>query len=248
MRAVNKGPHIRVKENPNPFGFKFFDGKCCKIKQFNECECPGTGICSCTKLPDRCKHHDYEYTKWKRNRKMRKKLIKNFDKKRHCIPKMITFGLKGLKHLSNNNDIIDDQSTWREELRTKFAKLRRNKWWKDHVDGGIWFYEGKITALDKELLLGENDGHARLKIHPHFHCIVIGPKNLAGKERNFQELNSLFEEYDLGKPSVTLPKDKTGRPIKSIHKASWYATKYVTKDNQINGKNRGQFGKLFHRK
>ena len=117
----------------------------------------------------------------------------------------------------------DDHKFWREELRARFNKLRRDPWWKNHVDGGIWFYETVLTELDHKnqmLLNGEvhemND--IRMKIHPHFHCMIIGPKNLAGQERNFQELNGLFEKHGLGKPSVSVAKSKKRECNKRIFK------------------------------
>ena len=153
----------------------------------------------------------------------------------------------------------DDHKFWRNELRSKFNKLRRNPWWKEHVDGGIWFYETVLTELDNKnqlLLSGEvhemND--IRMKIHPHFHCMILGPKNLAGTNKEIEEngyfyqLNNLFEKHGLGKPNVTVARSKNGKAINaSLNKSLWYLTNYLKKQEHTDGINRGSFG-IFNKK
>lgn len=148
----------------------------------------------------------------------------------------------------------DDHIEWRNELRKRFNKLRRDPWWKNHVDGGIWFYETVLTELDnkfqEKLTPGsvEEQFDIRMKIHPHFHCMILSPKNLAGKKKNFSELNYLFKKYKLGKPSVSVAKDKDGNTVNaSVKAALWYLTNYLKKQEHAEGVNRGSFG-IFNKK
>ncbi len=153
----------------------------------------------------------------------------------------------------DNYQVNDDHKLWRNELRKRFNKLRKDPWWKKHVDGGIWFYETVLTELDNKIqmsLTGEEHemNDIRMKIHPHFHCMILGPKNLAGQERNFEELNELFEKHGLGKPSVSVAKSKDGRAINaSLNKSLWYLTNYLKKQDHAEGINRGSFG-IFNKK
>jgi len=248
MRCVQIGPNIQVKEEILPeFPFwGYFEDKENEIP----CGCDLSSNDKDEEFPLRCSRHNTEYCRWKRKRDGVKKLKKMFNKKRHRCIKMLTFGLPSIKGTNQENK-IDDHKFWREELRKKFHTMRRdrNGIWKSYVDGGMWFFE---TVLKGQ---GESESYSsihtdeqedwnddKLSIHPHFHCIVLGPKNLAGKNRDFEELNALFEKHGLGKPSVTLPRDKKGKPLASINKASWYVTKYLDKPNQVDGSNRGSFG------
>ena len=253
MRSVNKGPSIQVKEENK---IPFFSFECCKLSYFSE-EVDDY-------FPDRCSDHNKQFMKWKRIKKTKAKFRKLFNYKRHRFIKMITFGLPGNKITTNEKtkwipykgqeyQFQQDHEYWRKELRIKFAKLRRDKFWLDHVDGGIWFYETVLTELDYKTQ-NSFDGQehemndVRIKIHPHFHCIILSPKNLAGQKRDFQELNDLFEKHGLGKPSVTTSKDKTGRRRNaSLNKSLWYLTNYLKKQDHAEGKNRGSFG-IFHKK
>jgi hypothetical protein len=175
---------------------------------------------------------------------------------------MLTFGLPGDKQtstkfvdhraeylygVSEETEFDQDNKLWRNQIRSKFNKLRRDPWWKKHVDGGIWFYETKLTEIDSdEEESDEND--IQMKIHPHFHCMILGPKNLAGRERNFQELNNLFEKHGLGKPNVRGNRSKSGNPINaSLNKTLWYLTNYLKKQEHSEGINRGSFG-IFNKK
>lgn len=208
--------------------------------------------------------------KWKRIKKTRLKFKKKFKRDRHRFIKMITFGIPGEKITTNSKteripysdegqgskwklEYNDDHNIWRTELRSKFNKLRRDPWWKKHVDGGIWFYETVLTELESkeqstfdEQVSEMND--IRMKIHPHFHCMILGPRNLAGPGRNFQELNNLFEKHGLGKPSVSVARSKNGRAINaSLNKSLWYLTNYLKKQEHAEGINRGSFG-IFNQK
>jgi hypothetical protein len=213
--------------------------------------------------PDyRCREHNRQYMKHKRIKKTRIKFRKLFDKNRHRFIKMLTFGLPGDKQtstkfvdhraeylygVSEETEFDQDNKLWRDELRAKFNKLRRDPWWRKTVDGGIWFYETVLTEIDSdEEESDEND--IAMKIHPHFHVVLLGPRNLAGRERNFQELNSLFEKHGLGKPSVTGNRSKSGNPINaSLNKSLWYLTNYLKKQEHSEGINRGSFG-IFNKK
>ena len=88
-----------------------------------------------------------------------------------------------------------------------------------------------------------------MKIHPHFHCMVLGPRNLAGTRKeisekgHFHDLNKLFEKYGLGKPNVQTSRSKDGKSINaSVNKAAWYLTNYLKKQEHSSGINQGSFG------
>ncbi len=155
-----------------------------------------------------------------------------------------------LQYLQGTEDIRAfqrDHHIWREELRKRFNKLRRDKWWNSVVDGGIWFYETTLEEIeDFEQQDDLND--IDMKIHPHFHCMILGPRNLAGPGRNFEELNNLFEKHGLGKPSVSVARSKSGKAINaSLNKSLWYLTNYLKKQEHAEGINRGSFG-IFNNK
>ncbi len=253
MRYAQSGPIIRVKEENE---LAFHSPECCGPLMMRK-----DGII----YPDyRCREHNRQYLKHKRIRKTKKKFKKLFNKKRHKFIKMLTFGLPGEKitsnkpvdhrseylygpNISEDKMFEQDHKTWRTELRSRFNKLRRDKWWKAHVDGGIWFYETVLTEIEcDEEQFDEND--VQMKIHPHFHVILLGPKNLAGPERDFQQLNNLFEKHELGKPSVSVARSKNGNPLNaSLNKSLWYLTNYLKKQEHAEGINRGSFG-IFNKK
>lgn len=256
MRCIQIGPNIQVKEKT----YAFFSKECCEYEMGQEVFHINKHIIDHNLINQstikRCSDHNILFMRWKRKRDGVKKLKKMFNKKRHRCIKMITFGLKDIKETTQANK-IDDHKLWREQLRKKFHTMRRdrNGIWKSYVDGGMWFFETVLkgqgesenySSIHTEEQQDWNDD--KLSIHPHFHCIVLGPKNLAGKNRDFEELNALFEKHGLGKPSVTLPRDKKGKPLASINKASWYVTKYLDKPNQIDGSNRGSFGNFNSKK
>ena len=227
--------------------------------------------------PDyRCAEHNRQYCKHKRIKKTRIKFRKLFNKNRHRFIKMLTFGLPGEKQTSNR--IVDhefkapfirrrnsklqfieemtevkefeiDHKLWRAELRSKFNKLRKDKWWRKHVDGGIWFYETVLTELNEFCEETDDLNDIQMKIHPHFHVILLGPRNLAGTKKEISEhgyfhgLNKLFEKYELGKPNIEVSRSKNGKPINaSLNKSLWYLTNYLKKQEHSSGINRGSFG------
>lgn len=244
------GPIIRVKEE---IKIGFYSPRCCG---------PIVTRADGVQYPEyRCREHNIQFCKHKRIKKTKIKFKNKFDYKRHKFIKMLTFGLPGEK--TTTNEIVDtiikqpfirkeysklqyiqeatdirecerDHERWRTELRSRFNKLRRDKWWNKHVDGGIWFYETVLT---------ENGDEGDMKIHPHFHCMILGPKNLAGQNKDFNELNDLFEKHGLGKPSVSVAKNKDGKTINaSLDSSLWYLTNYLKKQEHSEGKNRGSFG------
>jgi len=272
MRCDQSGPIIQVKGNGSELNSiqtakpltseskqdrtAFYSSECCTRALI--CEYTGK------KIAERCSDHNKQFMKWKRIKKTRTKFKKNFKKDRHKFIKMLTFGLPGDKTTTNKKtqwipykgqelEVNQDHKIWRSELRSRFNKLRRDKWWKKHVDGGIWFYETVLTDLDSKNQMNFDEqvsemNDIRMKIHPHFHCMILGPKNLAGPERNFQELNNLFEKHGLGKPSVSVARSKSGNAINaSLNKSLWYLTNYLKKQDHAEGINRGSFG-IFNRR
>ncbi len=253
MRCSQSGPIIQVKEEKK---VPFFSEECCELDYYADHEDAS--------YPKRCSDHNREFMKWKRIKKTRRKFKKKFKKDRHRFIKMLTFGIPGDKLTTNEAtkwipfkgqeyNYQVDHKLWRTELRSRFNKLRRDPWWKKHVDGGIWFYETVLTEIDSknQMTFDEQEcemNDIRMKIHPHFHCMILGPKNLAGPLRNFEELNNLFEKHGLGKPSVSVARNKNGKAINaSLNKSLWYLTNYLKKQEHAEGINRGSFG-IFNKK
>ncbi len=250
MRCAQSGPIIQVKEERK---IPFFNENCCDMKYYSDHED--------AYYPDRCSDHNKQFMKWKRIKATKIKFRSKFNRRRHKFIKMLTFGLPGNKITTNKKiekikyrsdewklECNRDHEIWRKELRSRFNKLRRDPWWKKHVDGGIWFYETVLKEIDQvnqmtfdEQVNKMND--VRMTIHPHFHCMILGPRNLAGQDRNFQELNDLFEKHGLGRPSVSVAKDKKGNAVNaSLAKSLWYLTNYLKKQEHAEGINRGSFG------
>lgn len=73
--------------------------------------------------------------------------------------------ISGLKHprfltltLRHSNASLTCQIN---SLYTHFRTLRKNKWFRDHVAGGVWFFQIKLSSKVDQW-------------HPHIHCILHG--------------------------------------------------------------------------
>lgn len=87
----------------------------------------------------------------------------------------------------------DDLHTQITRLYSYFRTLRRHKWFRKHVSGGVWFFQVKL-------------GVKRDAWHPHLHCIV------SGKYIPKMELSRLWEKITCGSKivdvkMVRVPKD-----------------------------------------
>lgn len=69
----------------------------------------------------------------------------------------------------------DDLGTQITRLYSHFRALRKHRWFKKHVSGGVWFFQVKLSAKRDEW-------------HPHLHCIV------SGKYIPKMELSRLWEQ------------------------------------------------------
>lgn len=245
MGDVKIGHIIQVKEER----FSFFSDKCCKSRFYEPIE-NESGVFFLGKhgdgeYPDRCSHHNTNLMRWRRIDKFKKKWTRLFTKNyiRWRFVKMLTITLPPYMHIDNIQDYLkEDTITYlRNEILTRFRKLCRNKYWKDHVDGGQWFFECPII-----------NG----KANPHFHIILVGPKLI-----NQEQLQKHLVHYHLGSiAKFSSPKNSEGVIQKmtywrnrklvmnksAVKRAINYAIKYVSKDSQIDGKNNSYFGKLFN--
>lgn len=158
--------------------------------------------------------------------------------------------------------LLKDLSQGRAHLISGFNNLRKSVFWKKHVDGGAWFYEYTTDASDQYVTIDCLDGPSDIgtkpetitwtigdhtTVHPHLHCLILSPKKIP-----MPLLNQELRNRGLGDAWVTVPKDKNGNIIEddkmSINRALGYALKYLDKNIQIDGRNRGTFGSLYRKK
>ncbi len=238
---VKEKPAVSKKDKP-PI---FFD-------QFGQCDCdwyptdPHAVFDTPEHMIKRCSKHNTELMKWRRKEKFRNKWEREFKKnyKRWRFVKMLTITLPGYMHIEipPGYDPNDYTTYLKNEVLTRFKKLQRCKYWTDHVDGGQWFFECPI----------KNN-----KTNPHFHILLVGPKLI-----NQVKLQEKLEHYNLGKiAKFSSPKNKQGVIQKmtywrnrklmlnksAVKRAINYALKYVTKEEQADGKNNSYFGCLHNR-
>ncbi len=234
---------IQVKEKPS---VPFFDeeGKC-------DCEFVGTDQHSLTDMPEklaiRCSEHNTALMKWRRKQKFKKKWEKQFNKnyRRWRFVKMLTLTMPPYMHIEipPGYDTNDYTTYLRNEILNRFRKLQRCDFWKKHVDGGQWFFECPI----------KNN-----KTNPHFHIMLVGPKLI-----NQKKLQQKLIHYKLGEiAKFSSPKNTQGVIQKMTYwrnrklmlnksaakRAINYCLKYVTKEEQADGKNNSYFGCLHNKK
>lgn len=185
--------------------------------------------------PHRCSPCNTEFMSWKRSRKWEKRLLEVFDYKRHRYFKFLTFGLEGTKTIA---DLID----YRAELCTRFNGVRRSKFWNEHVDGGMWFFE--VTMKTKHYQDTVDGGafvdDVAIHLNPHFHCLILGPKKIPIRNDSLpstEVLEDIFENWGLGALNIRGDHGRDGPRA-----AVGYITAYLKKDNQAKGRNRGTWG------
>lgn len=190
--------------------------------------------------PLRCKTCNIEMKRWQRRRAWADRFAEKFDFKRHRFYKFLTFGLPGDKPW---DDLVD----YRQQLVNNFNKVRRSSFWKKHVDGGMWFFEVTANSGIQDYLEVGDHPHGgcmdepEVKINPHFHCIILGPKKVP-----IGELGVLFKKNNLGSPHFAAPRGGDGRYCHPTpENALRYLQGYLKKDSQTEGRNRQTFGNMW---
>ena len=128
-----------------------------------------------------------------------------------------------------------------EQLKEPFRRLRKKKFWKEHVVYGRWFAEvtWKVHYADGPSWPQNNrgkgsqwmptskelEGAVSVEIHPHLHVIAVA---------KFMDKEKLTEWWDHGTTHV----QATG----SWWSCKQYLTKYLNKQ-QLEGRHQGTFGK-----
>ena len=191
--------------------------------------------------------------RWKRTDRLRRKILLKFDYRRHMCIKMLTISLH------RDTLLREDLAEQRAHGLRRFHNLRKSKFWKAHVDGGVWFYEVTTNTSDETLTIDCPDIPTDLglefetitwstgrhtTVHPHLHCLLLSPKKIP-----MNLLNHELRSRELGDAWITVPKDRDGNIIDddkvSIKQALGYALSYVKKKDQEDGRNRGTFGTLY---
>lgn len=184
--------------------------------------------------PLRCKSCNIEMKRWQRRRAWADRFAERFDFKRHRFYKFLTFGLPG-------NKTWDSLVDYRQQLVNNFNVVRRSSFWKKHVDGGMWFFEVTASSgVQDDLEEGCMD-EPEVKINPHFHCIILGPKKVP-----LSQLSDLFEKNNLGSPHFSASRGGDGRYCHPTpENALGYLLGYLKKDSQTEGRNRQTFGNMW---
>ncbi len=194
----------------------------------------GIGKMSC--YPIRCRECNTNYCKWKRIQVWKERLIARFDYNRHRYIRMLTIGRAGEKLYPE--EILDDMiEHWRKDLTTRFAKLRRTKYWDEHVDGGIWFFETTVhphmTEGHHRYYLGADaDELVKHQVNPHLHVVLLG------RYLDQQKLQEELENQGLGLPWITARDGSS----ENIHSALDYCMAYLNKTPNYQGRQRDTFG------
>jgi len=115
------------------------------------------------------------------------------------FPKMITLTLE------HSGDPLSVQI---EHLYDSFRKLRRRAFFKNHITGGVWFFQIKFNARTEQW-------------HPHIHCLV------AGKFLPQSELKGLWHEITGDSYIVDI------RGVKDIEGCAKEVARYATSPADI---------------
>jgi len=114
-------------------------------------------------------------------------------------PKMLTLTMR------HNDEELGDQITY---LYDCFRGLRKLKYFRDRVLGGVWFFQIKLS---------KNDG----LWHPHLHCL------LEGKWVNQNRISKLWLQQTGDSPIVDV------RLVKDVDQASEYVARYAAKPSLL---------------
>lgn len=110
-------------------------------------------------------------------------------------PRMLTLTLR------NNDSTLKEQIDF---LTQSFRTLRQRAYWKQHVDGGVWFLQVKR---------GKDSG----RWHPHFHIL------LDGEYMEQARLSELWEQVTFGSPVIDI------RRIHDVESMAAYVARYTAR-------------------
>jgi len=188
--------------------------------------------------PNRCSSCSKQLKHWLISNKYKKRLVQKFDKRRHHHIRLITWGWLG-ERLVKVDEVEKAVTDARKEMVAGFKALREHKVWREHCDGGIWFFECTEEPRGKE----------QVHINPHMHLVVLCPKLFPVKKFN----DIIFDEHGLvrregtrlsklGRCFINHSRNKDGTIRKSSPEdAANYCVSYAKRPS-INGKMRNQFG------
>lgn len=183
--------------------------------------------------PIRCSDCNKKFMQWKRTRTWTKKFETWFDQDKHKFVKLLTLTVN-LHEILPGIDIESQKQELVKRARTKltaaFKKMRRTAAWKNHVDGGLWFFEWtEESTIAGDIVWTE--------FNPHLHVILLS------KYFPQKEIKELAMHYDLGE-IVDIRADKT----KTAEDSLAYISHYSKKQYQSEGRNRNAFGCMMRRK
>jgi len=211
-------------------------------------------------IPNRCTRCANLNAHWQLGEKYKKNLVSKFNKRRHHHIRMITWGWLGEREITptrrftdkttckicNTFCVCEQVTKARNEMVSGMKALREYQLWKEHVDGGIWFYECTYSA-------GRN---GQIHINPHMHLVVLCPKMFPVEQMN----NQLFDEQGLVREEGTRVSKlgrchihstrckETGKFLRPAPEdAANYCVSYAKRPG-IQGKSRNQFGILTRRR
>ncbi|HHZ81998.1 MAG TPA: hypothetical protein EYN64_04665, partial [Flavobacteriales bacterium] len=152
MTLSHLGPIILEKgDDSRPYYQQVMTGdkEWCFYNDTSSCNCNlyldrGSGV---PLWPSRCPRHNKEYMEWKRTDRLRKKILVKFDYRRHMCIKMLTISLH------RDTLLREDLAEQRAHGLRRFHNLRKSKFWKAHVDGGVWFYEVTTNTSDETVTI-----------------------------------------------------------------------------------------------
>ena len=148
-------------------------------------------------IPNRCKEHSRELKRWQLSQEWKKKLRKKFNRRRHHHIKMVTVGLPGSKIV--DCDRVDESiKSFRQQITYELYKLRKRPIWKEHVDGGLWFFECTIDIKEE----------GKVKVNPHLHLVLLCPKMFPVTRIN--EYVECLSGIGLGRFHVSTPRHADG--------------------------------------
>lgn len=199
------------------------------------CEYPIDQVSEDIRFPIRCSSCNKKFMLWKRTRTWCKKFESWFDQGIHKYVKLLTLTVDlheilpgiGEQFVLSREELIKRART---KLTSSFKKMRRTTSWKNHVDGGLWFFEWTEDEKESGDIVWTN-------FNPHLHVILLS------KYFPQQEIVDLATNYGLGE-IVDIRADKT----KTAEDSLAYISHYSKKQYQEHGRNRNAFGCLTKRR
>lgn len=202
-------------------------------------------------IPNRCKPCARRNDHWQLGKTYKANLVNKFDKQRHHHIRMITWGWLGIRKVTPSKwhecscdtyCVCRKIASARDEMVAGMKALREYDLFKEHVDGGIWFFECTVDGAK----------YGQVHINPHMHLVVLCPKMFPVEQMN----NQLFDDDGLVRREGTRVSklgrchihstrcQKTGKFLKpKPEDAANYCVSYAKRPG-IPGKSRNQFGVL----